>query len=121
MARIAHDPDVFEAFYREHVDAVQRFVARRIADPHLAATDFFPVVEHPTEGAIRSMRVSATWSDTPAEPARLAPRLGEHSREILQEAGFSHEEMRKRFRHGLVDVRDEEILPFHHLAEGFAR
>ena len=37
MARIAHDPDVFEVFYREHVDAVQRFVARRIADPHLAA------------------------------------------------------------------------------------
>ena len=37
MARIAHDPDVFEVFYREHVDSVQRFVARRIADPHLAA------------------------------------------------------------------------------------
>jgi RNA polymerase sigma-70 factor, ECF subfamily len=37
VARIADDPDVFEAFYREHVDAVQRFVARRIADPHLAA------------------------------------------------------------------------------------
>ena len=37
MARIAHDPDVLEVFYREHVDAVQRFVARRIADPHLAA------------------------------------------------------------------------------------
>jgi RNA polymerase sigma factor (sigma-70 family) len=37
VARIAHDPDVFEVFYREHVDAVQRFVARRIADPHLAA------------------------------------------------------------------------------------
>jgi RNA polymerase sigma factor (sigma-70 family) len=37
VARIANDPDVFEAFYREHVDAVERFVARRIADPHLAA------------------------------------------------------------------------------------
>jgi RNA polymerase sigma factor (sigma-70 family) len=37
VARIAHDPDVFEVFYREHIDAVQRFVARRIRDPHLAA------------------------------------------------------------------------------------
>lgn len=37
VTRIAHDPDVFEAFYREHIDGVQRFVARRIADPHLAA------------------------------------------------------------------------------------
>jgi crotonobetainyl-CoA:carnitine CoA-transferase CaiB-like acyl-CoA transferase len=73
-----------------------------LTDPHLAATDFFPVVEHPTEGAIRSMRVSATWSDTPAEPARLAPRLGEHSREILQEAGFSHEEIAALLRDGVT-------------------
>jgi RNA polymerase sigma-70 factor (ECF subfamily) len=37
VARIAQDPDVFEAFYREHLDAVQRFVARRVSDPYLAA------------------------------------------------------------------------------------
>jgi RNA polymerase sigma-70 factor (ECF subfamily) len=37
FSRIAHDPDAFEAFYREHVEAVQRFVARRVADPHRAA------------------------------------------------------------------------------------
>ena len=37
LSRIAHDPAAFEAFYREHIDGVQSFVARRIADPHLAA------------------------------------------------------------------------------------
>jgi RNA polymerase sigma factor (sigma-70 family) len=37
VARIAHDPDAFEAFYREHLEAVQRFVARRVDDPYLAA------------------------------------------------------------------------------------
>ena len=37
MRQIAHDPDAFEAFYREHVEAVERFVVRRVADPHLAA------------------------------------------------------------------------------------
>jgi len=37
LPRIAHDPAAFEAFYREHVEAVQRFVARRVGDPHLAA------------------------------------------------------------------------------------
>lgn len=35
--RIGRDPDAFEAFYREHLDTVQRFVARRVADPYLAA------------------------------------------------------------------------------------
>ncbi|MFI6248586.1 RNA polymerase sigma factor [Streptomyces sp. NPDC051016] len=33
----ARDPAAFEEFYRRHVDGVTRFVARRIADPHLVA------------------------------------------------------------------------------------
>jgi crotonobetainyl-CoA:carnitine CoA-transferase CaiB-like acyl-CoA transferase len=66
-----------------------------LQDPHLVKTGFFAAADHPTEGAIRSMRVAATWSDTPAVPERLAPRLGEHSREILTEAGFSTEEIVK--------------------------
>jgi len=37
LPRIAHDPGVFEAFYRANVEAVQRFVARRVDDPRLAA------------------------------------------------------------------------------------
>ena len=34
---IARDPLRFESFYREHVDAVQRFLARRVSDPQLVA------------------------------------------------------------------------------------
>jgi len=34
---IGHDPVAFESFYREHIEAVQGFVARRVADPHLVA------------------------------------------------------------------------------------
>lgn len=37
ISRIGVDPDAFEAFYRAHVEAVQRFVARRVGDPLLAA------------------------------------------------------------------------------------
>jgi RNA polymerase sigma factor (sigma-70 family) len=37
LGAIATDPDAFEDFYRQHVEAVQRFVARRVPDPHLAA------------------------------------------------------------------------------------
>ncbi len=35
--RIGSDPDVFGDVYVEHLAAVQRFVARRVADPYLAA------------------------------------------------------------------------------------
>jgi RNA polymerase sigma-70 factor (ECF subfamily) len=37
LDRIAREPDALDAFYRDHVEAVQRFVARRGSDPHLAA------------------------------------------------------------------------------------
>src|SRR4051812_42643928 len=37
ISEIGADPDALESFYREHVEAVQRFVARRVSDPHLAA------------------------------------------------------------------------------------
>ena len=37
IPRIGSDPDAFERFYREHVEAVQRFVARRVADSEQAA------------------------------------------------------------------------------------
>jgi crotonobetainyl-CoA:carnitine CoA-transferase CaiB-like acyl-CoA transferase len=71
-----------------------------LADPHLAATGYFPVVEHPTEGPIRSMKVSARWSQTPAETIRLAPRLNQHGEEILREAGFSADEIATMIRDG---------------------
>ena len=37
IVRIREDPDAFEAFYRENIGTVQRFIARRTEDPHLAA------------------------------------------------------------------------------------
>jgi len=60
-----------------------------VADPHLAATGYFRTIEHPTEGRIRSMAVPSEWSESPPEYRRHAPRLGEHTREVLGEAGYS--------------------------------
>jgi crotonobetainyl-CoA:carnitine CoA-transferase CaiB-like acyl-CoA transferase len=62
-----------------------------IADPHLAATNFFSVTEHPSEGAIREIAVPGSWSVTQPSATRPVPGLGEHSREILSEAGYSQE------------------------------
>jgi crotonobetainyl-CoA:carnitine CoA-transferase CaiB-like acyl-CoA transferase len=75
-----------------------------LGDPHIVATNFFPVVDHPTEGRIRSMRPSARFSETPVETKRLAPRLGEHSAELLGEAGFSPNEIAALVREGATKV-----------------
>jgi RNA polymerase sigma-70 factor (ECF subfamily) len=37
VSAVSRDPDAFEAFYREHLPWVRRFVARRVEDPHTAA------------------------------------------------------------------------------------
>jgi crotonobetainyl-CoA:carnitine CoA-transferase CaiB-like acyl-CoA transferase len=58
-------------------------------DPHLQAVGFFRRETHPTEGAITVPDTPVQFSRTPASIDRLQPKLGEHSAEILREAGLS--------------------------------
>lgn len=58
-------------------------------DPHLADIDFFSEVEHPALGGIVQMAVPSEWSDTPPGVPTPAPCLGQHSREVLREAGYA--------------------------------
>ena len=69
---------------------VQRMnsLADIVNDPHLAAIGYFRSIEHPTEGRIRSMAVPSEWSESAPEYRRHAPRLGEHTREVLRQAGL---------------------------------
>lgn len=73
-----------------------------VEDPHLKATGYFAEREHPTEGPIRSMKVPAHWSRTDPDPRQLAPMLGEHSAEILAEAGFDEAEIAELVGKGAV-------------------
>ena len=57
--------------------------------PHLKAVEMFPVLDHPTEGQLRQARPATKFSESPAGIHRMPPRLGEHSREVLLEAGLS--------------------------------
>ena len=64
-----------------------------LADAHLNETGFFSLTEHPSEGLLRSMGVPSKWSESTPEAGRPAPRLGEHSIEVLREAGYTGAEI----------------------------
>ena len=59
-----------------------------IADPHLKACGFWHEVDHPTEGRLRMMGIPVRFSDTPGTIRRLAPTIGQHTDEVLQEMGL---------------------------------
>ena len=64
-----------------------------VTDPHLEASGFFQLVEHPTEGMLRMMKPTLSWSEGPLTIRSLPPSLGQHSAEILREAGYSDEDI----------------------------
>jgi crotonobetainyl-CoA:carnitine CoA-transferase CaiB-like acyl-CoA transferase len=64
-----------------------------LRDPHLEATGFWQTFEHPSEGTLRLSGLPVAYSKTPGAIRRLPPRLGEHSAEILREAGLSAAEI----------------------------
>ena len=57
-------------------------------DPHARAVGLFETVEHPTEGRGRMVRRPVNFSGAPFRLRRHAPALGEHTREVLEEAGL---------------------------------
>lgn len=69
-------------------------------DPHLMAVGFWQEMDHPTEGRLRMTRFPMTFSETPADVRRPQPRLGEHSVEILREAGYGQADIDAMFASG---------------------
>ncbi|BBK33601.1 crotonobetainyl-CoA:carnitine CoA-transferase CaiB-like acyl-CoA transferase [Stella humosa] len=57
-------------------------------DRHIQAVGLFTVMEHPTEGAYRAIRRPVNYSAAPFRIRRHAPRLGQHTAEVLAELGL---------------------------------
>ncbi len=73
-----------------------------LTDEHLLATGFLRKVQHPTEGTITEIGVPSEWSGTPPELTRHAPSLGEHTTEVLQQAGYGPAEIEALLASGAV-------------------
>jgi crotonobetainyl-CoA:carnitine CoA-transferase CaiB-like acyl-CoA transferase len=76
-----------------------------IAEPHLAARRFFPAVPHPGRGAVRVTGSPYHVDGEPLGPrGPAAYRVGEHTRAVLGELGYSTERIAELVRTRVVDA-----------------
>ncbi len=73
-----------------------------IEDPQLVASEFWQEFDHPTEGQIRLAGSPINFDKTPTSIRYLAPRLGEHTVEVLSEAGFDKESIDDLLKNGEI-------------------
>ena len=75
-------------------------------DPQVQHMDIISSYEHPTAGHVKVVAPAVKMSATPAEIRRPAPLVGQHSREILQEFGFSAAEVEEFIASGATASPD---------------
>ena len=86
--------DIVQRMDEEHVPAGPVLELEEVLDnPQIQHNETIYEVEHPTAGRMRQCRPAPIFSRSQAEPGAIAPLLGEHTDEILGEAGFSPEKI----------------------------
>lgn len=76
-----------------------------VDDPQIAHNGTFVEYEHPTEGHVKTPGFPYKFSATPPAITRGAPLTGEHTREILAEAGFDTTEIEAMLSAGAASDR----------------
>ena len=73
-----------------------------IKDPQILHNKMIVDIEHPTLGTLGVTGVPIRFYGTPCEVRRHPPLLGEHTRELLEEAGYSNDEINEMITNGLA-------------------
>jgi crotonobetainyl-CoA:carnitine CoA-transferase CaiB-like acyl-CoA transferase len=76
------------------------------AEPHLSDVGLFQAIDHPSEGALTALRSPFRSPSEQRQPDLPAPNIGESSREILSELGYSSQEIEQFFAQRIAVVSD---------------
>lgn len=73
-----------------------------LSDEHLKAIGYLKTTPHPSEGPIREIAFPTEWSVSQPVSARHAPLLGEHTLEVLREAGLDEQAIEALLEQGAI-------------------
>ena len=79
-------------------------IGEMLADPQVLARNMVVEVEHSRLGPMKTLGPPVKFSATPGEVKHGAPQLGEHTREVLKEYGYSDAEIDRLAGNGDVII-----------------
>jgi crotonobetainyl-CoA:carnitine CoA-transferase CaiB-like acyl-CoA transferase len=81
-----------------------------LSDPQVAANQMILQSTHPIAGAMTQPRPAARFDGTPTELRSFAPVLGQHTGEVLREAGFDDNEIKDLQEDAAIEVAQGSSL-----------
>lgn len=88
--------------------AAVKKVSEMVADPHQQARGSVLKMDYPGIGKVVTARNPLRLSDAPFEIHRLAPRLGEHTRELMHDVGYSDDDIAALAKANAIKIHEGE-------------
>ena len=84
-------------------------IGEALEHPQTLARDMVVDLQHPQAGATKALGCPIHFSQTPTRLTRPAPMLGEHTREVLREHGYSDADIDALVADGVVESSDAAL------------
>jgi crotonobetainyl-CoA:carnitine CoA-transferase CaiB-like acyl-CoA transferase len=79
-------------------------IAQMHADPQALAREMIVETTHPSAGPVKAIGLPIKFSETPGSVRRAAPLLGQHTREVLREHGYSDDQIDRLAEQGAIQM-----------------